>query len=266
MNKFLIIALVVILAITGFFLYKKNNANQTAELTGTVTYKERIALPKESIIEVQIRDVSLQDVPSILLADTTITTAGENVPVPFSISYNPKDINPSNTYSVSARITLPDGQLRWITDTHVSFLENGIPSSYVELNLVSALSNAGTVQKTTETNTSVTEIKGSEFRLVSFNDTQISQDQNFTLTFGDEYLSAGFCNTMNGAYSIQDNKITASQLISTLMFCGTPDNLMDMEASFGRIMSEGVVFSFENSELTLIGADGTTMKYVLFLD
>ncbi len=83
-------------------------------VTGTITYRERIALPPNAIVNVQLQDVSLQDVAATVIGETTITTPGQ-VPIPFEVMYDQADINPSNTYSVRATITV-DGQL-WFTNT-----------------------------------------------------------------------------------------------------------------------------------------------------
>src|SRR5690606_28033950 len=55
----------------------------TGVLTGTVTYLQRVALPPGSVIEVRLQDVSRADAAAEVIASQTITTAGENVPIPF---------------------------------------------------------------------------------------------------------------------------------------------------------------------------------------
>ena len=87
-----------------------------AAVTGTVTYRERIALTPGAIVTVQFRDTSLQDVASVLIAEQVITNPGQ-VPIAFDVRYNEDDIDPRNTYSISARITESDGRLAFINDT-----------------------------------------------------------------------------------------------------------------------------------------------------
>jgi uncharacterized lipoprotein YbaY len=101
-------------------------------LTGTVTYLQRIALPAGSVIEVQLQDVSRADVAAEVLASQTITTGGENVPIPFELSYDPAQIDPRFTYALSVRIMV-DGLLRWINTEHVGVLTRGSPASGVEV-------------------------------------------------------------------------------------------------------------------------------------
>ncbi|MEL7353838.1 MAG: YbaY family lipoprotein [Cyanobacteria bacterium J06560_5] len=106
-----------------------NTGSETAEttVTGSVLYRARIALPPEAVVEVKLLDVSLADAPSVTVAEQTIVTTGEQVPIPFSLPYAASDIDPSATYIVNADI-LVDDQLRWTTDTQYPVLTQGAPS------------------------------------------------------------------------------------------------------------------------------------------
>ena len=104
-------------------------------LTGTVTYRERIALPPDSRVIVTISDVSLMDAPSVTIAQNQINTAGKQVPISFAVSYDRARIQPGRTYAVSARILDRRGQLIWITDTRNPLPP---PGQSIELWLVQA--------------------------------------------------------------------------------------------------------------------------------
>ena len=49
----------------------------TGKVSGTITYRERMALGPDATVEVELRDVSLQDAPSITIAKVTITNPGQ---------------------------------------------------------------------------------------------------------------------------------------------------------------------------------------------
>src|SRR3546814_14991803 len=53
---------------------------------GSLTYRERIALPPGSVAEVTLQDVSRADAPSTILARHTIPLVGRQVPVPFHLT------------------------------------------------------------------------------------------------------------------------------------------------------------------------------------
>ena len=98
-----------------------------ASVTGTVTYRERIALSPGAVVTVQLRDTSLMDVASELIAEQVITNPGQ-VPISFEVHYNKDDINPRNTYSIQARITESDGRLAFINDTAYDVITRGNPT------------------------------------------------------------------------------------------------------------------------------------------
>lgn len=87
-----------------------------SSVTGTVTYRERIALTPEAELIVQVRDTSLLDVASKLIAEQVIPDPGQ-VPIKFEVEYDPDVIDPRNTYSVSARIVESGDRLAFINDT-----------------------------------------------------------------------------------------------------------------------------------------------------
>ncbi len=107
-----------------------------AELTGTVAYRERMALRMDAVITVRLSDVSRMDAPSILIAEETIEARGKSVPIPYRLTYDPSRIEERNTYAVRAEIRGADGQLMWTTDTVVPVLTRGAPSDGVDIMLV----------------------------------------------------------------------------------------------------------------------------------
>jgi len=99
----------------------------TQEVTGTVTYLQRIALPPNAVIQVQLADVSRADAPANIIAEQTINLGQRQVPVPFSLTVDPAKIDSKHTYSVSAKVTV-GVELRFISDQSYPVLTNGKPS------------------------------------------------------------------------------------------------------------------------------------------
>ncbi len=98
-----------------------------ATLTGTVTYLQRIALLPGAVITVQ-----LQDDMGVLIAEQSMTTSGENVPLPFKVTYDPAQIDEQGSYRLIATIAV-EGQVRWTNAEPVAVLTNGAPTSAVEV-------------------------------------------------------------------------------------------------------------------------------------
>ena len=114
----------------------------TGVLTGTVAYLQRIALPPDAVIDVQLQDVSLQDAPATVIASERYIADGRQVPFPYELTYDPAGIDPKHTYAVAARITV-DGKLRWINTQHYGVLTRGAPITDVNIIVESVGGSAG---------------------------------------------------------------------------------------------------------------------------
>ncbi|MBK6349977.1 MAG: YbaY family lipoprotein [Proteobacteria bacterium] len=94
---------------------------------GSITYRERIALPPTAVVTVRLVDVSLADAPSVLVAEQVIRTAGQQVPFEFALDYDASRIQPSHAYAVQVRIE-DGGRLLFISDTMNPVITRGAPT------------------------------------------------------------------------------------------------------------------------------------------
>jgi putative lipoprotein len=76
-------------------------ANQPT-ITGTVSYRERIALPPQAVLFVQLVDVT-PDQPPLILIERRIDDPGQP-PIEFELPYDPARIEPTHDYEIMARI------------------------------------------------------------------------------------------------------------------------------------------------------------------
>jgi putative lipoprotein len=110
------------------------NAGMTAAtVTGSVSYRERIALPADALVVVQLRDVSRMDVAAKLISEQTIRPQ-HSVPIPFSLTYNSDEIDERMTYALFATIR-GEGRLLFVTDRSYRVLTRGHPH-HIDLILV----------------------------------------------------------------------------------------------------------------------------------
>ena len=103
------------------------SAAPSAKVTGTVAYRERMALPPTAVIKVQLVDVSRADAKAIVLGEQIIEAKGKQVPFAFEIPYDPATIEANHTYAVQARIE-DGGQLRFINDQRYAVITRGAPT------------------------------------------------------------------------------------------------------------------------------------------
>ena len=97
-----------------------------AALAGTLGYRERIALPETARVELQILDVTDEDVEPKVVAEKLIEAPGQ-VPIHFSIPYDGKAIDANRTYAFRARIRVGE-DLWFATPFDLRVLTAGNPS------------------------------------------------------------------------------------------------------------------------------------------
>ncbi|MEQ7917809.1 YbaY family lipoprotein [Xanthomonas sp. WHRI 1810A] len=90
----------------------------SGKLDGEVFYLQRIALPPTATLTVTLQDVSVADAPAQTLARQSGPIQGQ-VPLPFHLTYDQKQIQDGHTYAVNARIEL-DGKLLMISTERYS--------------------------------------------------------------------------------------------------------------------------------------------------
>lgn len=97
-------------------------------VTGTIFYRERMALPPAATIKLQLADVSLADAPAKVIDEYAFTSGGKQPPFDVALRYDPAAMDDRHEYAVQARIEL-DGTLMFINDTRTSVITRGNPTT-----------------------------------------------------------------------------------------------------------------------------------------
>jgi putative lipoprotein len=119
-------ALALALAACGFRQSTPPVAPVPAELTGTVSYRERIALPPDAQLRVRLEEIARGDGPPQFIAETTVPRIGQP-PVRFRIALDPRVIDPRRAYTLTARIEVGE-RLLFVNDPPLRVLTGGNPS------------------------------------------------------------------------------------------------------------------------------------------
>lgn len=98
-----------------------------AQVTGTLLYRERIAMPPGAVAEVWLLDTSVADMPAKEIAYRAIDDPG-NPPIPFVLNYDPDEIREGMQYGIRATIT-HGGELLFTSDRHYPVLTRGAGNS-----------------------------------------------------------------------------------------------------------------------------------------
>jgi len=81
------------------------------KITGTVAYRERIALPPDAVVHVRLEAAPQPERQPRLVAEVAVPAEGRQVPIPFELAYKASDIQPQQKYLVRATITAGDKTL-----------------------------------------------------------------------------------------------------------------------------------------------------------
>lgn len=103
-------------------------------ITGTVTYRQRTALPPKAVVVIKLVDISREDVSGVTVTENRIEAAGKQVPISFDLVFDWKKVQQANRYAIQAQI-IEGGRLLYTTNTNYPVLTQGNPRN-VDLVLV----------------------------------------------------------------------------------------------------------------------------------
>jgi len=103
------------------------SAPRPETVSGTLTYRQRIALSPGSIVHVALVEVRGKAAESVVISEESFPAPGQ-VPIPFAIAIAPQSIDPARHYAVRARITDAGGRVFWATPRPVPVLTHGHPN------------------------------------------------------------------------------------------------------------------------------------------
>lgn len=219
-------------------------------LTGSATYRERIALPPDALLTVTLEDVSLADAPAVTLAQTQIALNGQQVPIPFSLIYPASAVQPQSVYAVRARITVGE-QLMFTTTEHNRV--DALNPAPIELLMTSvAPMDAPPVPDASLTDTywKLTEVRGQPIGA-----SEAAREPHLVLHSEDGRLAgSGGVNRMMGGYTVAGNTLMFSQVATTMM--AGPPEAMQQEQTILAALATVRGFGISGNDLTLFDEAG----------
>jgi uncharacterized lipoprotein YbaY len=138
MKKHRTLSLLILALLAAVVLSACDALGGGATLTGTVNKLDRMALPDNATVEVDLLRQATDGTPDTVVSSTSFPTEGNQVPLPFELVYNPADIDPAAVYFVGARV-LSDGQLLYVNAGPVPVLTQGAATENVEIMLTPAV-------------------------------------------------------------------------------------------------------------------------------
>lgn len=221
----------------------------TKRLRGTVSYRERIALPPHALLEVRLLDVSLADAPSKTLAVTRVKTRHQ-MPIPYRLRYDEARIRSGRSYALQARIIV-DGKLWFISTTRHSVFTGRPDETEIRVERVkSEAPEAGNPS-------------GKWLAESIRNGGVIDNLQTVLDISADGKVSgSGGCNRITGRATIAGGRITFGPVASTKMACAPA--VMDQESKFLAALGDVQHWQVDKRRGKLILLDGRNREILLF--
>ncbi len=104
-----------------------------AAVTGTVEFKDATKYGPETVVEIEILDVSKADTPAVTMGKQILKDF-KTFPIPFEVPYDPAAVKPGHRYSIGVRILI-SGRLTFVSDTVVPVINEG-PTKNVKVPVV----------------------------------------------------------------------------------------------------------------------------------
>jgi putative lipoprotein len=238
------VLMLTLVALTGS-LWAQGNAPQNT-VSGTVAYRERMALPPDAAIDVRLEDTSLQDTPAKLVGESVFAAAGQQVPISFQVSFNPADINPAHTYQLRANITI-NGALAFTSTTSYPVITHGAP--------IQASLMLQKVQATEAAKPEGRKLHGTYWRLVELNGKPTVPGMGTTQPYirlhreQSRLEGSSGCNGLVGTYLLEQSALQFTPSATTLMMC--PPALMEQEQGLIAALKATSSYKIEGDMLEL---------------
>lgn len=212
----------------------------TAVLSGTVYYRERMALPPEAMVQVQLADVSRADAPAQVIAETQVP-AGPGTPTSWSLEYPTALIEAGHSYALSARITVGTELMFLSTERH-AVLTGGADRTDILVH------RAGGEPEATRSPVGIwmaEEIGGTSAAATVISTLEIAADGTVS--------GKGGCNSYGGSVKISEDRIMFDGMRSTMMACA--GEAMGQEQRFFAALAAARSFRIEGKPRTLVLTD-----------
>lgn len=224
------------------------------QISGTVTYRERMSIPHRSVVRVELQDVSLADAPATVLASVELKPGSKEPPYPFTLDYDPSDIIERNSYVLRATIMVGERLLFSSTGTIEAFGQS--PAEIVVKRVPSTPASALAIDRGQWT---LRDLPGSD---------ALEQYKGYPITIAFDSSSgrvSGFsgCNSFGAGYTREGANMPGAALqiepvATTRRAC---PNGLALESEYTRRLSQVKFFRFVERRLELTDGNETLLVF-----
>jgi putative lipoprotein len=226
-------------------------ASSLGRIDGSVNSSERIALPDDVMLTVELLDVSKADANAARLARLSLPGGGRQLPLLFELPYYLADIQPSHRYSVRATLTRTGGEFLYTTGQPAAVLTQGA-GKQVQLVLQQVQSRTDSALENTYWKLTV----------IGAHPVQVQPNEReaYLLLLDGRVSGSSGCNKLMGSYTHRaPNELHIGPLGSTRMAC-LPD-MMGQEAALIAVFARATRYRISGDMLDVMDGDTVLARF-----
>jgi len=218
-------------------------------LEGTATYRERIALPAEAVLKIELIDLALPDRPRVTVSAPT--GAGQ-VPLAFTLTFEDSMILPQHDYALNAEILAGEFRFRNTEPYPVN------PLTQAEPILIVAQSVSQSDPPSSEPVVSEEQLPiiGVTWEATTIGEAPVPPGVDVSLLIEADLRAGGVggCNSYFSQTTLTKDSFAIGELARTQRSCGYDRNML--EQSFFQALRTAATWTVEGETLTLLDASG----------
>ena len=224
-------------------------------VSGTVVYRERMMLPPDSQVNVQLQDVSRMDVAATVLGESNFPARG-GPPYSFELKYDPDRMEAGGRYALRASIRHYK-ELLFTTTEHVD------PFSLAGADVSAGASGVELLVRRVGGENSEASLVSRDWRLQKLEGAELSGLQRFPSLKLDpasrQATGSTGCNRYFASYTLSESALRLGQAGVTQMACV---NGMEAERAFMAMLEQVRAWEVSDGELILRdGDDGELARF-----
>jgi putative lipoprotein len=217
------------------------------QLPGQVTYRERIALPDEAVLSIELIDLALPDRPR--LSVSAPTGAGQ-VPLGFTLTFEDSMILPQHDYAINAEISAGDIRFRNAEPYPVTPLAQTDPVLIV----TSMVAQNNTASSETVAAPQDLPLLNITWEATVIGETPVPPGVDITLQIESDMRAGGNggCNSFFSQATITEDSFAIGEVARTQRSCFYERNML--EQSYFNALKASVGWVIDGDTLTLLDA------------
>lgn len=219
-------------------------------IQGSVTVRERVALPQDASLTLELLDVTRPDTPIARLARLTLPVGDRQVPLAFELPYYLTDVKPGHRYVMRATLSSRGGELLFTTPQPLPVLTNGAGQhAQIELQRAQLPANAA--------------LENTYWKLVELNGRPVQalpgEREAHLLLFSGQASGSSGCNKLMGRYTVSAGTLRIGPLASTRMAC--PPAMMEQETTLIAALDHPSIYRITGETLSLFDGDKLLARF-----